>query len=322
MSVLKLSLCVFFISILFLSCGKKARDVSAQSGSSHNSADATAIEFTDALNRKVTVTQANKVAVLQGSLAHIWLCAGGKLAATTADTFTEADELSFNKDALSDAENLGALMSPNVELLIGGGYDFIILSSAMSAHTKLQSTLEAAGFTIAYFKVETFSDYLSMMQICTHITGDEEAYKTNALAVSQKIDELKATFNEKPSVLVLRTSSGKITSRSARNDMSAAMLSDLGCVNIADEKQSLLEDVSLEKIIEADPDFIFVTMMGADSAKALSHLESTFAANPAWASLSAVKSGHYIILPRELFHFKPCEKWADSYAFLISTLLS
>ena len=320
MSFIKPSLLVFFISFLLLSCGNKAD--SSKSLSSQNLVESKTVEFTDSLNRTVRVRQADKVAVLQGSLAHIWLCAGGKLSATTADTFTEADEGVLEKELLSETENIGALMNPNTELLIGGGYDLVILSSAMSAHTKLQDTLEAAGLNIAYFKVETFQDYLDMMKICSDITGNKDAYEKNALDVEKRINALKESYSEKPTVLVLRTSSGKITSRSSKNDMAARMLSDLGCVNIADEKKTMLEDLSIEKIIEANPDFIFVTMMGSDAQKALSHLESTFASNPAWASLTAVKENHYIILPRPLFHYKPCEKWAESYEFLISTLLS
>ena len=43
------------------------------------------------------------------------------------------------------------------------------------------------------------------------------------------------------------------------------MLSDLGCVNVADSNASLLEELSLEAILAADPDYIFVVLQGSDA---------------------------------------------------------
>ena len=51
---------------------------------------------------------------------------------------------------------------------------------------------------------------------------------------------------------------------------------------------SMLEDLSLEEVIEAGPEFIFVTTMGSSSQKALDALRDGIQSNPAWASLSAM----------------------------------
>ena len=55
--------------------------------------------------------------------------------------------------------------------------------------------------------------------------------------------------------------------------------------------------------------------MGADD-KALAALAEGIASNPAWKDLSAVKNGRYNILPKELFHYKPNAKWAESYEYI------
>ena len=67
-----------------------------------------------------------------------------------------------------------------------------------------------------------------------------------------------------------------------------------------------------------DPDFIFISTMGKESA-AKAHME-TVLAEPAWQSLSAVKNGRVIYLPKELFQFKPNARWGDAYAYLIEVL--
>ena len=42
--------------------------------------------------------------------------------------------------------------------------------------------------------------------------------------------------------------------------------------------------------------------------------------NPAWAGLTAVKEGRYILLPKELFHNKPNHRWGASYEILADYL--
>ena len=104
--------------------------------------------------------------------------------------------------------------------------------------------------------------------------------------------------------------------------MTGAMLKDLGCVNIADQNPNLLEEMSLEKILEENPDFIFVTTMGASDADALDALAQSYTSNPAWATLDAVKNGRFYVLPKELFHLKPNSHWAESYRILADILLN
>lgn len=98
------------------------------------------------------------------------------------------------------------------------------------------------------------------------------------------------------------------------------MLKDLGCVNIADSNGSLLENLSMETIIQEDPDFIFAVTMGESEEKALGVLEETLKSNPAWAGLTAVKNGRYVVLPKDLFHLKPNNRWGESYEMLYEIL--
>ena len=52
----------------------------------------------------------------------------------------------------------------------------------------------------------------------------------------------------------------------------------------------------------------------------MAYMEETFGSNPAWAGLSAVQNGRYVLLPRELFHYKPNARWGESYAYLAKIL--
>ena len=86
-----------------------------------------------------------------------------------------------------------------------------------------------------------------------------------------------------------------------------------------DKYPSMLEDLSLEQIINDDPEFIFVSFMGSEDA-AKEYLQDNFEKSPSFASLSAVKNSNYILLPKDLFHYKPNNRWDESYEYLAKIL--
>ena len=98
------------------------------------------------------------------------------------------------------------------------------------------------------------------------------------------------------------------------------MLYDLGCVNIADSDETLLENLSMEAIIAADPDYIFVVLQGSDSTKAEQTMEKTLLANPAWNHLRAVESGNFHVMEHRLYNLKPNAQWGDAYEKLADIL--
>ena len=60
---------------------------------------------------------------------------------------------------------------------------------------------------------------------------------------------------------------------------------------------------------------------GADAQyEALASLAEHLQSGPAWAGLTAVKEGRCFVLPKDLFHYKPCERWGESYHQLAEML--
>ena len=119
-------------------------------------------------------------------------------------------------------------------------------------------------------------------------------------------------------VLLMRAYSSGIKAKSDDN-LAGLILKEYGLRNIADEHPSLLEDMSLEHLVATDLDLIFVMTMGNEEA-AMSYLASEIENNPAFSGLAAVKSGNYHILPKDLFHYKPNERWDESYEYLAKIL--
>ena len=276
------------------------------------------VTFTDAMGYPVTVQSWNRVVSLYGSFAEAWTLAGGTLTATTEDAIKER-----GLDLGTDIAVIGTNQDPNTEEILAQNPDFVILNAEVSEQTALHEFLQEAGVPHAYFKTNTFDEYLAMLRTFCDMTGREDLYEQNGLAVQQQIsDVLELVQNAKlpaPNVLLLRAYSSGCKAKGSDN-MTGAMLKDLGAINIADADDSLLENLSMENIIADDPEDIFVVTMGASQQKALDWLAENLQANPAWSGLSAVQSGHYYLLDKALFHYKPNARWGESYRTLAALL--
>lgn len=99
------------------------------------------------------------------------------------------------------------------------------------------------------------------------------------------------------------------------------MLKDLACVNIADSDKSLLENLSVERVIAGEPYRIFTVTMGDDTAAATDNLKRMMEENPAWGKLEAVEQNRLNVMDRRLFNLKPNANWAKAYETLTEILL-
>lgn len=272
--------------------------------------------FTDSLKNTVDLKDKPKrVVSLVGSYAETWMLAGDSLVGVTSDVISER-----KMDLPKETKIVGTIKDPNVEEIIALSPDFVLLSTDIESHIKISEILKKANIPFAFFKVEDFDDYLNMIEICTNITGNKEMYDKNGVEVKKQIQNVLSKIDKesKLSYLLIRAFSSGAKAQDDDN-MTAKILNDLGAMNIATKQESLLKDLSVEKIIEEDPDYIFVITMG-DSKEALKALKDGIEKNPAWSNLSAVKNNRYIVLPKELFHYKPNAKWGESYEYAAKIL--
>ena len=271
------------------------------------------VSITDSNGSQITLdTSAPRVVAAYGSFAEAWLLAGGELCGVTQDALEQRD-LGLPEDIAV----VGTVKEPNAEEIIALEPDLVLLASDITAQAEIRDVLENAGLACAFFQVDTFADYAFMMEQLCAVTGREDLYEENVTQVGQQIEEAQANAalsSTRPNVLLIRAFSTGIKAKTD-DELAGAILKDLGAHNIADDHPSMLEDLSLEEVIAADPDYIFVTTMG-DEQKALDYLNGLIQQNPAWSELSAVKEDRYVVLPKDLFHYKPNNRWGESYQYL------
>ena len=275
--------------------------------------------LTDDLGRSVTIErQPQRVAALIGSFADIWCLAGG------ADTLSAAADDTFRKFDLPispDTINLGATKDISLEKLLAAQPQLVIASCSTAEQVALEPVLSQMGLNTVYFDVDSFEDYLRMLRVCTQITGRSENYARYGEDVQAQVDAARARADgSRPTVLYIRATGSSCKVKGSEGSVLGEMLAAMDCENIADSEESLLENLSIEAILEADPDFIFVVEQSADPDAAKAVLEKTLFSNPAWQTLTAVREGRVHVMDGSLFNLKPNSRWGEAYEQLAEIL--
>ena len=303
-----------FLAALGLLTGCGRNDFTADNSTSENEI----LCFTDDLGREVNIEKADRTVAMIGSFADIWCLAGGKdsLAAAANDAWTSFD-LGLDEDVI----NIGTSKAPSLEAIFSAEPDLVLCSTNTAADIELEKTFEEAGITAAYFDVESFDDYLRMLDICTEITGCRDRYETYGTEVEKQVEAARERADgSAPTVLYIRASGSSCTVKSSSGNLLGEMLADLGCVNVADSDKAFLENLSIEGIMKADPEYIFAVLQGADDTDARAMLESTLLSNPVWQTLTAVREGRFFVLENSLYNLKPNAKWGYAYEKLADIL--
>ena len=274
--------------------------------------------FTDSEGEIVELShKPQKTAVLFSSLAECWIEAGGEVYVTVG----ESVERGLVKEE-TELVDKGAGKTVDTEKLISLEPDFVICSADIASHRDVASALKKAKIPVAMLRMDTFEDYLTILRTLTKITGKTENYEQFGENAKSEIEQIISGEKREnnPKILFVRSGSSYSSAKAKKADdnFAAKILEDLGWVNIADKAETLLDNLSAEVILKENPQYIFVSVMGDyDNSKA--YMQELLAKKE-YASLDAVKNGRVYFLPKELFQYKPCGRWAESYRYISSIL--
>ena len=274
--------------------------------------------FTDSEGEIVELShKPQKTAVLFSSLAECWIEAGGEVYVTVG----ESVERGLVKEE-TELVDKGAGKTVDTEKLISLEPDFVICSADIASHRDVASALKKAKIPVAMLRMDTFEDYLTILRTLTKITGKTENYEQFGENAKSEIEQIISGVQREnnPKILFVRSGSSYSSAKAKKADdnFAAKILEDFGCINIADKAEVLLDNLSAEVILKENPQYIFVSVMGDyDNSKA--YMQELLAKKE-YASLDAVKNGRVYFLPKELFQYKPCGRWAESYRYISSIL--
>ena len=271
-----------------------------------NKIESAVIENNDITADETDNQKTERVIALSKSNAELWVLAGGSLVATSDDAL-EIEGLNTDVVFLGDMDHV------SLEAIAALNPDLLILFSTDPAQKALGEAAESIGINVYYTNIDGFADYEKVMTAFTSRTGKNDLYQKNVKDVREGIDEVIEKAEEDKlsgTYLCLHVSATK--QKVEKNDYFACeIFNDLGLTNIASDT-GLFDELSLEAIVAANPDYIFVIPRGSEE-KALAAFAENFTSQPVWENLSAVKEGKYFLLSKDLFGLKPNAQWAFAY---------
>ncbi|SFX45566.1 ABC transporter substrate-binding protein [Olsenella sp. kh2p3] len=274
-------------------------DASAFSTQSEGASDASS--STDATSTRVVAASR--------SLAQMAILAGMPPVGVTEDA-ADLDGLP------ADVETVGTPAKPSLEKIVALAPTLVLITAEVPAQKELEAGLDGAGIAWRDVDVNGFGDYAAHMQALTEMSGRNDLYQANVADVSDAIAKVEESAAGLPQVSYLALLVSSTKAKVAKGDYFACEVFDnLQMANVTEDDSSL-DDLSVEAIVAADPDYVFVIPRGdEDEAKAV--FKQDFQAQPAWASLSAVKADRVNVLPKDLFEYKPNERWAEAYSYIL-----
>lgn len=263
----------------------------------------------DANGREVVFGELpQRVVSLYASFTDLWMEAGGTLVGTV-------DGSTLPKSA-SEIPKLGK-GTPNVEDLLSYEPDFVILSAGRSAHQELADVLEQSEIQFMFIDYNNFEEMMSTYESFCRLNDREDLFDSKGQELKRKIASITdAQKDQSFTYLLLFATSKSVTTKD--DNIASEIINAMGGKNIAENDAVANEEskqFSMEKILELDPDFIFVQTMGSVD-KAEARLEADVINNPAWQGLTAVQEDRYLYLPKDLFLYKPNMKYPDAYEYI------
>jgi len=179
---------------------------------------------------------------------------------------------------------VGGVGSPSLEKILALQPDLIIVSGSYKAQREMIPLLSQNNIQVINLDNDLLEDYYKTVRLFTAITGREDLYENHVNNIQKKVNEIvsKAPKDKNYKTVIMFATAKSITVRDS-NTMVGEMLKDLNVINISDSADvgADTKTFSMEKIIQEDPDYIFVQTMGSDLEKITERLKSDALDNPA-----------------------------------------
>jgi iron complex transport system substrate-binding protein len=271
------------------------------------------VTYIDTRGEEITVSKnPEKTVVLINSLLDLWYLSGGEAIARCSGT-TNVPE------AAENIEIIGKFYSVSLEKLIALEPDLVVVSSTVSSQMEMEDVLAENGIEFAPVDASTnpYTNFDKNVYLFSQILDTEDIYERDIKEITGAVDEIieKTEESEKNPSAVVLFSSSKYVKCELPTSLTGEMLDYLGVENIVADAQiegSTKVDFSLERLIERDPDYIFVTTMG-DVEECKARVEQDVQSNDAWNSLTAVKEGRVYYLPKDSYLYKPNARYPEAF---------
>lgn len=279
----------------------------------------TTISITDFADRTITFDEVpeNIISVGNGELDIIYAL-GGELVGR-ATTYNEE----INKQ-LADVEQVGNTHEFDLEKIASLRPDVVLANNPLNL--KDIASIEGIGSQIILTHANSVSDIQDQITLFGDMIQKQDKATELVADIEQKVADIEAKATDaKTRVLLIYGAPGTYMA-ALPNSLSGNLLELAGGENIASdypaiEKYPQYAQLNTERIVEANPEYIFL-MTHADPNAVKEGFIKEMAQNPAWNSIDAVKNERIEILPADLFGDNPGTKVVDALDYMHTLLKS
>lgn len=266
----------------------------------------------DAGRKVVLAKKPERIVPLSQSIADLLYAAGGNAAGRPSSS---TGNLPKDIEMLPE---VGHVSNINTEKLISLQPDLVI--GYQGLHERLIPIMESSNIPFIIMKIKTYDDVVKNIKLFGDITGGQEQAK---IAVSQMNQRIGKVTDRLPPVsknaAILHATGNSVTvqlENSIAGDVAKIIkLNNVAAGSVPIDGNTESTPYSIEKLVETDPDIIFITFMGAkDDIEKRLRLEVK--SNPAWNGLRAVQNGQVFYLPMELFLLNPGIRYDEAVAYM------
>lgn len=221
-------------------------------------------------------------------------------------------------DEYKNLPEVGNVYNINIEKVIEQQPDLVIAYKGMN--DKFVRNFEENGIPVVVLEMRTYAQVKNTVSVLGKICGSEYKAKQLNDAMDKRIADVKAKMPDKKLRIAILHSTAQNVTVQLEGSIAGSTAQLLGFTNIAAgsmplENNSTAAPYSLETLVAANPDIIYITSMGKLETVQNAMLKS-ISASPAWQSLAAVCSGHVYFLPQELFLLSPGIKYPQAAEYM------
>lgn len=274
------------------------------------------LSFRQRNGETVTVHKRPKRAVvLHISLTGIWYAAGGKAVARP-----HAPRLRVLPEAARDLPDVGNYYNPDMEKLLSLNPDLVLLHSKRGKHWEIQKLLRAAGVESVCVDYANYDDFLRLLDFFARLNGNPPEAFALRKCIADEVDALcrAAEAHAKPSFLCMIAAGDGFLSETPHGN-TANMAARLGARNVVPGASPVRVKFSMEQLMLADPDVIFLLRTGPEGKSAAS-VCADLDKRMEWRNLKAVRSGRVYMLEPEMFLYLPGKRYPDVFRKLAELL--
>lgn len=309
-SVFKMISALMLLTFLVAGCGGQPNQ-----NSQGNSNQGAYLTIKDDLGRSVTLPKKpQKVVVLSPSFLELLYAVEGKAVGRP----TSAAKIGIDAETLKAIPEVGFVYNVNVEQVVSLQPDLVIAMQGM--HEKLIPILESSKIPVVVLKYKTYDDVFDKIALMGEIAGTQDKAQALTQKMRGKLEAVSKKVPETTTKIAILHATAKSVTLELENSIAGNTAKFLRLKNIAAGSRPIDDGAdtapySLEKLVENDPDMIFVVTMG-DAAKIEKTMRDDVESNPAWATLRAVRNKKLVFLPSELFLLNPGLNTPEAAAYM------